>query len=604
MKCPKCSGSWEAPEGTVIETCPFCQHNLKPEAKPNLNTPEGILQKIVTDFTQEIFQDPKKFSSLLADYFVHDKKMLKILTTVLEHGGAKEILAFSNQAQGDFELNRRKLILKIADDTLIPSETIEIGVNLLCEGLGKSGETTFTEKTPPPEPPPSTPEVQLSPKEPQPQEQVSAPKPQASNVPPTPQKKAPAKTLEESLEEAKQQKSVELPSHLLSVPARQFKNNTLIEKVRVNGETNTIEKSAFEGCSNLEEVIFSDSLSTIEEYAFAGCSLKELHLPTMDTIPPHYYVIEDFAFTRNYQLKEVFIPKNVSTVQAYAFANCTALEKVVVESPDTKIDSTAFYETPWQKQETIKKEYEAKRKKKAKPTPPPEKKGNLPKATSPSPPTTGKKYSFSIEQTKELLQAYQNKAHVLIPEGITVVPEEAFMNNHCIESVWFPDTVTEIQARAFGYCRNLKEVTLPKTLQKLGVGAFGSTDLRKIHLPEGLSIINHGVFTSCQNLEEIKLPSNVTGIGVGAFYRCNFRNIEIPSSVTVIGKEAFMENSSLFEVFIPASVTSMGERAFQDCRNLTFVELENPFAGYPKDAFKGTLWNKPSSKISRLFDSF
>ena len=64
--------------------------------------------------------------------------------------------------------------------------------------------------------------------------------------------------------------------------------------------------------------------------------------------------------------------------------------------------------------------------------------------------------------------------------------------------VTFPQTITEIPARAFFECQKLEHIVIP----------------------EGVTSIGEGAFSGCVMLTEITLPSTLTGIGNGAFQSC------------------------------------------------------------------------------------
>lgn len=68
----------------------------------------------------------------------------------------------------------------------------------------------------------------------------------------------------------------------------------------------------------------------------------------------------------------------------------------------------------------------------------------------------------------------------------------------------------------------------------------------------------------------------VKSIYEGAFSSTSITYIEIPDSVTSIGKDAFGSCFSLTSTTIPDSVTSIGSHAFYNCTSLTSVNFINP----------------------------
>ena len=81
--------------------------------------------------------------------------------------------------------------------------------------------------------------------------------------------------------------------------------------------------------------------------------------------------------------------------------------------------------------------------------------------------------SFTIEGST-LVQYKGNDTRVVIPEGVTVIGENAFMFNQTLEAVIIPEGVQEICSGAFAHCE-LKAISLPSTLKTISNDAFSGT---------------------------------------------------------------------------------------------------------------------------------
>lgn len=146
MECPKCQGSWFAPKGSTLLTCPFCQYNMQ-SISGETEESVDILRRIVLEFGPELYLNAIRFQGVLREYFRFDASLLMFLTLLVEHQGARTLYQHYFKEGGEFERERRKLILQLSEETFIPVAKLEEGVNLLCQGLGKKVSVTFAPKS-------------------------------------------------------------------------------------------------------------------------------------------------------------------------------------------------------------------------------------------------------------------------------------------------------------------------------------------------------------------------------------------------------------------------------------------------------------------------
>ncbi|WP_283653784.1 leucine-rich repeat protein [Paenibacillus sp. RC334] len=202
--------------------------------------------------------------------------------------------------------------------------------------------------------------------------------------------------------------------------------------------------------------------------------------------------------------------------------------------------------------------------------------------------------------------------HIVIPDHVTEIGEEAFAYREDILSVKIPDSVKKIGRAAFAYNKELKvvtlseglevigessfsdlakleQITLPSTLKEIGDNAFArDTALKAMHLPDGLTRINQGAFRETSNLVSINIPDNVTEIGDHAFFlTTSLKEIKLPSHLTSIGRAAF-SSSAIRSVEIPDSVTSIGDEAFWGSR-IASVKLGSGLLTIGQRGFAETL---------------
>lgn len=170
---------------------------------------------------------------------------------------------------------------------------------------------------------------------------------------------------------------------------------------------------------------------------------------------------------------------------------------------------------------------------------------------------------------------------VVIPEDVsyknsilkvTRIGNGAFSSTS-VSSVTIPNSVTSIGAKAFISCYNLASIIIPNSVTSIGECAFYSSGIKSVTISE--------------NLKEIE---------VGVFYKCEFTSVIIPNSVTSIGSHAFQGCYNLVTITIPNNVTSIGSQAFQDCRNLVAITIPNKITSLESDTFRDC-WSLTSVTI-------
>ena len=94
-------------------------------------------------------------------------------------------------------------------------------------------------------------------------------------------------------------------------------------------------------------------------------------------------------------------------------------------------------------------------------------------------------------------------------------------------------------------------------------------NLKKLMLPNSITIIDEGAFSNCTSLSTLKLPDSLTSIRRGTFEQCtSLTSLIIPDGISEIGPTAFAGCTSLLSVTIPNSIVTIDERAFSNTRIL------------------------------------
>ena len=233
----------------------------------------------------------------------------------------------------------------------------------------------------------------------------------------------------------------------------------------------SIDYNAFAFSDVLVKVTLPEGVTSIGRQAFYGCSrLSDI------TIPNSVVSIDKEAFRDCSSLTAITIPANVTDIGKSAFYLCDRLASITVDENNeyyTSID------------------------------------GNL-----------------YTKDGKTLVQYALGKkdASFTIPDGVTIIGENAFAYCENLVSVTIADSVTEIGALAFDHCTNLVDITFGKanSLTVIGSGAFGHCYiLSPIAIPNGVTTIGASAFTYCRTTPYVVISKTVTEIGNSAFYCCD-----------------------------------------------------------------------------------
>lgn len=133
--------------------------------------------------------------------------------------------------------------------------------------------------------------------------------------------------------------------------------------------------------------------------------------------------------------------------------------------------------------------------------------------------------------------------NIRIPEvyngyEVAYIRNLAFAYNSHIKSVTIPETVVQIESRAFVECSSLKEVNIQQPRTSLEMLSYY------------YSYFGDYCFASCTRLEKIKIPENVNVISEGAFFNCSsLKSVTLPRSLTFVKDYAFTYCDSLETVY-------------------------------------------------------
>ncbi|MDD6994573.1 MAG: leucine-rich repeat protein [Candidatus Borkfalkiaceae bacterium] len=312
-------------------------------------------------------------------------------------------------------------------------------------------------------------------------------------------------------------------------------------------------------------------ITTIQSYAFSGYELVEKDVTAGDVIDK-----ESPYYTKQSPLGEdtitkVVIPEGITTIEAYAFADLTALEEVVLPSTLNLIGVGAF-------------------------------KGckNLSKINLEHVQFINERAFSGCDLQDNLSYGEGNfaKAAMLVSIGnyafencklnTVVLPETAqsigigaFYANKELTSAEFSAYKVKVGKQAFAECENLLSIDINASVIS-AYAFYNCTSLKNVRLGEDVSVIGEYAFagTKADKFEVASSNEYLTAKDGGRYI---FKDSELilaapkglPNIVTIPGAKsiatgAFSKNTAIFELNAP-DVTSVGDYAFADCINLKKV---------------------------------
>ena len=313
------------------------------------------------------------------------------------------------------------------------------------------------------------------------------------------------------------------------------------------------------------------SLREIGNFAFSNfdyVAKTEEELAFDDEQTTKQWYIGDSTITK------VVIPEGVEKINAYAFANLTALEEIVLPSTLQSIEYGAFFGC-----------------------------------------TSLQKITFSSENNLQIVNqhAFENcdLQDKLDLSAACVISDYAFAGNQDLEELVTSDALLSIGQYAFAGCKSLEDVTI--TADKVKYGPYAFTDCEALtSFYVNASVLPEGMFYECKSLTKVKLGPDVNDIGPFAFRDTEIDTFEVDNgnkayavhnncvilsadrktivavaptlsgdfvaadagneAISVIAKGAFSHNTKITSVTLP-KVTVIGEYGLASNKSLSSVNL-------------------------------
>ena len=117
----------------------------------------------------------------------------------------------------------------------------------------------------------------------------------------------------------------------------------------------------------------------------------------------------------------------------------------------------------------------------------------------------------------------------------------------------------------------ITELTINDGVTTLGDGACeGMKNLKKINIPNSVTIISDRLFYGCLYLEDAVI-NNIQQLTNYMYYNCNsLKNFKIPATATSIPDYCFSNCRSISSFVLPSGIVRIGTAAFNGCRASLF----------------------------------
>lgn len=406
---------------------------------------------------------------------------------------------------------------------------------------------------------------------------------------------------------------VVVPEEITKIGKNAFRFCEKIESIVLPaGVTDIDTETAFRKCGSLKTIVVNENnpeYTSEEGILYNKTKERFLLCPEGKTgevkVRDRVVEIGAYAFQNCSKVERVDLPGTVKEIGTAAFSGCSGLKKVDIPETVTAIADSTFYECTGLEEIVIPKEVESLGSQVFRGC------SNLKSVTILGGIKNLGAYAFSycsslenIELPEGLMSIEENAFYncsslesIRIPAGVTAIGDSAFEYCSNLKSIIIPQTVTSIGNSAFEFCRNLSAVTLPESLTALGERVFmGCENIDNIVFPNGITTIKYGTFSGCKNLKSVVIPTSVTSVEGIAFEGCSsLESIELPETVQSIENRAFEGCSRLKSIVIPKAVTQIGYAAFRQCNNLESITVDPANANYVTE--NGILYNKTKTKL-------
>lgn len=411
-------------------------------------------------------------------------------------------------------------------------------------------------------------------------------------------------------------KNVVFGSNVKKIPAGLFWNAVGLTDIVLPLSVETIEKSAFRGCTGIKRVSIDKNITSMGENIFYGGGSKTIYIrkaegsvsgapwgassseivwlgkdAILDEESALFYRLENGNATIlglwDAGQVEVHVPASidgyaVTAIDPNSFKG-SSVDYIFVGSPEGAISGE-----PWGRgakvfwRDTVFED------------------GVVYKVAD------GGAYVYAFYDSAGVIKEVEVKG---MHEGLPVKRiSGGVFNGKSLDRIILPDMVEVIESGSFVNCS--ADVNIPASLKKIADGAFQYSGIKNIVIPPSATELGVHIFNSCANLkkleykadidvpdgfcygaavESIKISGNVKGIGIRAFGDCRkLLSVSLSDSIIEIKEHAFYGCSGLEEIQLPRKLERLGAMVFYNCTSLKTVLLHESLTVLDQMCFYGS----------------
>lgn len=201
-------------------------------------------------------------------------------------------------------------------------------------------------------------------------------------------------------------------------------------------------------------------------------------------------------------------------------------------------------------------------------------------------------FTFSSYEDGLQIDSFENKqfkSEINVPEQIgdfkvLKIENGVFQNQTNLKKVTLPDTVTVIGDSAFAGCTNLQAIVASQVTYIGNSAFFGCSNATSFSIANATNIGNEA-FSNCTSITKTIEFNNDVSYGTGVYKGCTgLKTATIAGSTTQIPKQMFSGCSNL-ETIEYSTLNNIGSEAFKDCVKLKEIILSGESITCSKSAF-------------------